>query len=208
MSSFSEAFAKARKEGKKTFEWNGKSYSTQLKGEEVIKRGGSHDDKPRFRSRNDEMVAEQESKPGKPIAKKRGPETRRFPEPNQKPLEQRSDNTRVQRLQAVPRRVFPQTREAQTGFAEQERETKPYEIGRRFRQAVNGNPALALADKYMRSKITHRGTQYEDGDIPIGQYNVLSDQNEFGVLPEEGDPFYGLANEAVVPLLSRVVGNK
>lgn len=39
MSSFSEAFDKARKEGKKTFEWNGKSYSTQLKGEEVI-RGG------------------------------------------------------------------------------------------------------------------------------------------------------------------------
>ena len=33
MSSFSEAFAKARKEGKKTFKWNGKSYSTQLKGE-------------------------------------------------------------------------------------------------------------------------------------------------------------------------------
>ena len=33
MSSFSEAFAKARKEGKKTFEWNGKSYSTQLKDE-------------------------------------------------------------------------------------------------------------------------------------------------------------------------------
>lgn len=33
MSSFSKAFAKARKEGKKTFEWNGKSYFTQLKGE-------------------------------------------------------------------------------------------------------------------------------------------------------------------------------
>lgn len=33
MPSFSEAFAKARKEGKKVFEWNGKSYSTQLKGE-------------------------------------------------------------------------------------------------------------------------------------------------------------------------------
>ena len=39
MSSFSEAFAKARKEGKKIFEWNGKSYSTQLKGEEG-NRGG------------------------------------------------------------------------------------------------------------------------------------------------------------------------
>lgn len=39
MSSFSEAFAKARKEGKKIFEWNGKSYFTKLKGEES-NRGG------------------------------------------------------------------------------------------------------------------------------------------------------------------------
>lgn len=31
---FKEAFADARKEGKKTFEWNGKQYGTKLKGEE------------------------------------------------------------------------------------------------------------------------------------------------------------------------------
>lgn len=178
MSSFSEAFAKARKEGKKTFEWNGKSYSTKLKGEEN-NRGGARDNKPKFRSRNDEIEAERESKPKKPIAKKSSPKTGRFSEPKQKSLEQRSDNTRVARPQAVPKHVIPKTREAQTRFAEQQRETKPHEIGRKMRQAINESPALALADKYMRSKVTHRGTQYEDGDIPIGQYNVLSDQNQY-----------------------------
>jgi hypothetical protein len=30
---FSQAFAKARKEGKKTFEWKGNYYSTKLKSE-------------------------------------------------------------------------------------------------------------------------------------------------------------------------------
>lgn len=178
MPSFSEAFAKARKEGKKVFEWNGKSYSTKLKGEES-NRGGSRDNKPKFRSRNDEIEAERESKPKKPIAKKSSPKTGRFSEPKQKSLEQRSDNTQVAKSQAVPKHVIPKTREAQTRFAEQQRETKPHEIGRKMRQAVNESPALALADKYMRSKVTHRGTQYEDSDIPIGQYNVLSDQNQY-----------------------------
>jgi len=178
MSSFSEAFAKARKEGKKVFEWNGKSYSTKLKGEES-NRGGARDDKPKFRSRNDEIEAERESKPKKPIAKKSSPKTGRFSEPKQKSLEQRSDNTRVAKPQTVPKKAIPKTREAQTRFAEQQRETKPHEVGRKMRQSINESPALALADKYMRSKVTHRGTQYENGDIPIGQYNVLSDQNQY-----------------------------
>lgn len=33
MPTFSEAFAAARKAGKKTFEWNGKLYGAKLKGE-------------------------------------------------------------------------------------------------------------------------------------------------------------------------------
>lgn len=35
MASFKNAFASARKGGKKTFSWNGKSYNTKLKGESV-----------------------------------------------------------------------------------------------------------------------------------------------------------------------------
>ena len=38
-STFKEAFADARKEGKKTFEWAGKKYGTKLKGEEQGKAG-------------------------------------------------------------------------------------------------------------------------------------------------------------------------
>ena len=38
-STFKEAFADARKEGKKIFEWNGKSYNTKLKGEGEPKQG-------------------------------------------------------------------------------------------------------------------------------------------------------------------------
>lgn len=38
-STFKEAFADARKEGKKTFEWNGKQYGTKLKGEDGPKQG-------------------------------------------------------------------------------------------------------------------------------------------------------------------------
>lgn len=75
--------------------------------------------------------------------------------------------------------MIPKTREAQTKLAERQRETKPHEVGRKMRQAINESPALALADKYMRSNVTHRGTQYEDDDIPMGQYNVLSDQNQY-----------------------------
>jgi hypothetical protein len=36
---FKEAFADARKEGQKTFEWNGKKYGTKLKGEDEPKQG-------------------------------------------------------------------------------------------------------------------------------------------------------------------------
>jgi hypothetical protein len=38
-STFKEAFAEARKEGKKTFEWDGKKYGTKLKGEGETKQG-------------------------------------------------------------------------------------------------------------------------------------------------------------------------
>lgn len=31
--SFGKAFARARREGKKTFEWNGKTYGTKMSGE-------------------------------------------------------------------------------------------------------------------------------------------------------------------------------
>lgn len=41
---FREAFADARKEGKKTFEWNGKKYGTKLKGEDEPKQGKVKED--------------------------------------------------------------------------------------------------------------------------------------------------------------------
>lgn len=41
---FKEAFADARKEGKKTFEWNGKKYGTKLKGEDEPKQGKVKED--------------------------------------------------------------------------------------------------------------------------------------------------------------------
>ena len=43
-STFKEAFADARKEGKKTFEWNGKKYGTKLKGEDEPKQGKVRED--------------------------------------------------------------------------------------------------------------------------------------------------------------------
>jgi len=41
---FKEAFADARKEGQKTFEWNGKKYGTKLKGEDEPKQGKVRED--------------------------------------------------------------------------------------------------------------------------------------------------------------------
>ena len=41
---FKEAFADARKEGQKTFEWNGKKYGTKLKGEDEPKQGKVKED--------------------------------------------------------------------------------------------------------------------------------------------------------------------
>lgn len=41
---FKEAFAGARKEGKKVFEWNGKKYNTKLKGEDEPKQGKVKED--------------------------------------------------------------------------------------------------------------------------------------------------------------------
>lgn len=41
---FKEAFADARKEGKKTFEWNGKKYGTKLKDEDEPKQGKVKED--------------------------------------------------------------------------------------------------------------------------------------------------------------------
>lgn len=46
MASFKEAFAKARKDGKQTFEWNGKSYNTKMKGEDD---GGKRTTRPKAR---------------------------------------------------------------------------------------------------------------------------------------------------------------
>ena len=43
-STFKEAFAEARAEGKKTFEWNGKKYGTKLKGEDEPKQGKVKED--------------------------------------------------------------------------------------------------------------------------------------------------------------------
>ena len=43
-STFKEAFADARREGQKTFEWNGKKYGTKLKGEDEPKQGKVKED--------------------------------------------------------------------------------------------------------------------------------------------------------------------
>lgn len=42
MPSFNQAFAEARKAGKKTFTWNGKLYSTALNGEGQTGNRGGH----------------------------------------------------------------------------------------------------------------------------------------------------------------------
>lgn len=52
------------------------------------------------------MIAKQESKPRKPIAKKKSPKTGRFSEPKQKSLDQRSDNTRVAKQPIEQRRKY------------------------------------------------------------------------------------------------------
>ena len=180
MPSFNQAFAEARKAGKKTFTWNGKLYSTALKGEgQTGNRGGSSNGKREraFRSRNEEMEEEGRKKP---IVKKRKPETVDLPEPQMKGLEQRADNTQVYKPQPVKKKKeIPRTRDAQTSSAMKARETKPWELGRRARQKINSNPALALADKKFRGKVSEQGTEYTDADIPIEQYNVLSDQNQY-----------------------------
>ena len=42
MPSFSQAFSEARKAGKKTFTWNGKLYTTAMKGEGQTGNRGGH----------------------------------------------------------------------------------------------------------------------------------------------------------------------
>ena len=42
MPSFSQAFSEARKAGKKTFTWNGKLYTTAMKGESQTGNRGGH----------------------------------------------------------------------------------------------------------------------------------------------------------------------
>ena len=44
--SFSRAFARARREGKKTFIWRGKTYGTKLKGEDDSSNKGRRQSKP------------------------------------------------------------------------------------------------------------------------------------------------------------------
>ena len=179
MPSFSQAFSEARKAGKKTFTWNGKLYTTAMKGEsQTGNRGGSSNGKRErvFRSRNDEMEEEGRKKP---IVKKSKPRAIDLPEPQMRGLEQRADNTRTYKPQPVKKKEVPRTREAQTREATKARETKFYELGRKARQEINSNPALALADKTFRGKVSKQGTEYTDADIPIEQYNVLSDQNQY-----------------------------
>ena len=179
MPSFSQAFSEARKAGKKTFTWNGKLYTTAMKGEgQTGNRGGSSNGKRErvFRSRNEEM---EEQGRKKPIVKKSKPKAVNLPEPQMRGLEQRADNTRTYKPQPVKKKEVPRTREAQTREATKARETKPWELGRKVRQKINSNPALALADKTFRGKVSKQGTEYTDADIPIEQYNVLSDQNQY-----------------------------
>ena len=62
---FKEAFAEARAEGKKTFEWNGEKYSTKLKEKEKA----SMDEGIPKKTRADEKVGEGYEKVGKSEAK-------------------------------------------------------------------------------------------------------------------------------------------
>ena len=64
-STFKEAFAEARAEGKKTFEWNGEKYSTKLKEKEKA----SMDEGIPKKTRADEKVGEGYEKVGKSEAK-------------------------------------------------------------------------------------------------------------------------------------------
>lgn len=182
MPSFSEAFAKARKEGKKTFEWNGKSYSTQLKGEGNNK-GGYRDNKPKFRSRNDEMVAEQESKPKKPIAKKRGPETGRFSEPKQKSLEQHSDNTRVAKQPIEQRRKYEG--EKPKGFLEETWDNITNFLDKNRPGIFVGRPFRGSEED--ARKVGYRTRVDESGNVVPVTYPVASKDSVYHTNPITGE---------------------
>lgn len=62
---FKEAFADARKEGQKTFEWNGKKYGTKLKGEDEPKQGKVKEDATIEAGRRQKSVSKEDKKEDK-----------------------------------------------------------------------------------------------------------------------------------------------
>lgn len=62
---FKEAFAGARKEGKKVFEWNGKKYNTKLKGEDGPKQGKVKEDPTIEAGKRQKSVSKEDKKEDK-----------------------------------------------------------------------------------------------------------------------------------------------
>ena len=160
--SFSQAFARAKREGKKTFMWKGKTYGTKVKGED----DSSNRRKPSKPSQSNYQSV-------LPLL----PEVTVTPHGNYVSTDMpngvyiaQEDSTRVA---ALPEQGYiamtPERREQW----EQERRSGGG-LGERIRRWANSNPVAALADKKLRGK-TGRGTQYNDEDIPYRHYQVLSD---------------------------------
>lgn len=164
--SFSQAFARARREGKKTFMWKGKTYGMKVKGED------------------DSLNRRKPSKPSQdnyqsvlPLL----PEVTVTPHGNYLSTGMpdgayiaQEDSTRVAALPGQGYIAMTPERREQW---EQERRSGGG-LGQRIRRWANSNPVAALADKKLRGK-TGRGTQYNDEDIPYRHYQVLSDQSKY-----------------------------
>lgn len=164
--SFSQAFAKARREGKETFTWKGKVYGTKLKGEDRT------------------LNRERRSKPSRdnyqPVSPLL-PEVTVTPHGNYVSMNMpdgtytaQEDSTRVA---ALPGQGYVAMTPERREQWEQKRRSGGG-VGQRIRRWANSNPVAALADKKLRGR-TGRGTQYNDEDIPYGHYQVLSDQSKY-----------------------------
>ena len=164
---FSQAFARARREGKKTFVWKGKTYGMKLKGEDDSSNKGRRQNKPS----QDNYQSVLPLLPEVTVTPRGNYLSTGMPDGTYIAQE---DSTRVAALPVQGYVAMTPERREQW---EQERRSGGG-LGQRVRRWANSNPVAALADKKLRGK-TGQGTQYNDEDIPYRHYQVLSDQSKY-----------------------------
>lgn len=187
--SFGKAFARARRDGRKTFVWNGKTYGTKMKGEGTdngkrTSTGGGGNDKgkaednrsryksdarPQYMSRS--VSTEEYGEVGMPQQR-----NRRFPygrPEDRADFTQYADDTRVYKPDAQqPVSMTPE-------YAEKLRKERTKGRFTSYERTVNQNPVFAVLDKKVRGMVGADANYTDDTALPYEHYRVLSDQNKW-----------------------------